>query len=145
MYYYELHATMVFAQERENRMSKDYELVVEADYILARFTPSVYSSTGRKTFQQLIDEARNAGVSKILCDYRDVTGKLTTIERFNHASLIAEMFGGFKLAFVLDESLLGPDLFGENVAVNRGANIRTVATMKEAIEWLQVNPPSEQS
>ena len=64
-------------------------------------------------------------------------------ERFNYASRIAEQFRGLKVAFVVNQPLRDPNLFGETVAVNRGGNIRVLATLAEAYEWLEVTPANK--
>ena len=121
-------------------MTENYKIMIEPGFIHVLFAPLVYSSSSREFFPQVIDAARNASVSKILFDVRSVTGQLNTVERFEYASRIAELFRGFKVAFVVNKSLRDPDLFGETVAVNRGANIRVLSTLAGAYDWLKVKP-----
>ena len=124
-------------------MTKNLEITIEPGFVRVVSTTSGYSSSIQEIFTRVPDVARNAGVSKILYDMRSVTGQLSTMERFDYASRIAELFRDLKVAFVVNKPLRDPDLFGETVALNRGGNIRVVETLAEAYEWLEVEPPNK--
>jgi hypothetical protein len=126
-------------------MTKNLDITTEPGFIRVRVvsTATVSSSSVQAFFARVTDAARDAGVSKILYDARSATGLLSTMERFDYASRIAEQFRGLKVAFVVNQPLRDPSLFGETVAINRGAIIRVVKTLAEAYEWLEIEPPSK--
>ena len=128
------------AERRQSKMTKNLEITIESEFVHVVFTKTVLSPPTSDFFTQVPDAARNAGVSKILYDARSATGQLSTMERYYYASHVAEQFRGLKVAFVVNQSLRDPGLFGETVAVNRGGNIRVVGTLEEAYEWLGVKP-----
>ena len=124
-------------------MTKTFEITLEPGFVRVMSTVTEYSSSIQEFFTRVPDVARNAGVPKILCDMRSATGQLSTMQRFNYACRIAEQFTGLKVAFVVNRPLRDPNLFGETVAVNRGGNIRVLATLAEAYEWLEVTPANK--
>ena len=124
-------------------MKKNIEIIPEPGFIRVVVIGSVHSSPILEFFTLVVDAARNADVSKILFDIRSVQGQLTTMERYNYGSLIADQFRGLKVAIVVNQPLRDPNLFGETVAVNRGGNIRVFATLTEAYEWLKVKPANK--
>jgi len=121
-------------------MTGHYIVSVEPGFIRVRFPPSVDLLPDKDFFTGMIYVARNSGVSKILYDVLSLTGTVSTLERYNYGSLIADLFRGFQVAFVVNQSIQDPDLFGQKVAVNRGANMRVLTTLSEAYEWLEVKP-----
>ncbi|MBT8342602.1 MAG: hypothetical protein HKP58_15245 [Desulfatitalea sp.] len=126
-------------------MAERQEITIEPGFICAVLPATTYTSSKQDVFTRAADAARNAGVSKILYDARNATGHLSTLERFDYASRIAEQFRGLKVAFVVNKPLRDPNLFGETVAVNRGGNIRVLSTIAEAYDWLGVKPANEAS
>jgi hypothetical protein len=130
-------------KRKKTKMTINYKITTEPSFVRVVFTASVYSSPSQEVFTRVTDAARNAGVSKILYDVRSATVQLSTVDRFDHASRIPELFRGFKVAFVVNKSLRDPNLFGQTVAVNRGGNIRVVETLAEAYEWLGVESPNK--
>ncbi|BBO75970.1 hypothetical protein DSCW_33870 [Desulfosarcina widdelii] len=119
-------------------MADGFTIRVEADLVHVVFAEPVSLVSIQLFFSQVPDEARNADISKILCDARDVTGQLDTLQRFQYGSRIAEKFQGLKAAFVLNESLIDPNRFGEKTAVSLGGNIRVFTTLAEGYRWLDV-------
>ncbi|WP_319521980.1 hypothetical protein [uncultured Desulfosarcina sp.] len=119
-------------------MADGYTIRVEPDFIYVVSSEPISLMSIQLFFALVPDEARNAGVSKVLCDMRGVTGQLDTLERFQYGSRIADKFQGLKTAFVLNESLIDPNRFGEKVAISRGGNIRVMTTLEEAYTWLGV-------
>jgi hypothetical protein len=73
------------------------------------------------------------------------------LERFLYAEfaarettkLIQEHKIAPRFACVITAPLRDPKRFGENVAVNRGMNVRTFETIKDAFGWLELPPPDE--
>ena len=124
-------------------MSETLEITLEPGFLRAVCAGAVDSSTIEEFFTRMPDAARNARVSKILFDGRRAIVQLSTTKRFEYGCRIEEVFRGLKLACVLSPRFQSPDLFGENVAVNRGANMRVFTTLEEAYEWLKVRPANK--
>ena len=88
---------------------------------------------------------------KVIFDGRKLKGKPNELERFLYAEfaaretrkLIQEHKIAPRFAYVITAPLRDPNRFGENVAVNRGMNVRTFETIKDAFEWFELPPPDE--
>jgi hypothetical protein len=92
---------------------------------------------------------------KVLFDGREIKGKFTETARFDYASFIADQVAHSseplitrttRFAFVLHPAALGPQRFGETVALNRGMNLKAFEDREEALRWLGVSAtPSSQA
>jgi len=100
-------------------------------------------------FIELLDEAVARGTTKVLVDGRQMTGKPTDFERFLYGEFVASatldvLFRHnlrLKFAYIIHEPLRDPERFGENVAVNRGMNVKTFEEKNEAVAWLNSDRP----
>ena len=81
--------------------------------------------------------------SSVLIDALDVHGSLKIMERFQIASKMPDILSNLKVAFVLNDEIRDPSLFGENVAVNRGAIIKVVKDIDTGLDWLRVESNSD--
>ena len=125
-------------EHRLEIMIDNFNITFEADFLRVVYTGEAEAIPVQTLLTQVPNLARNADVKKILCDVRSVTAGLSMLERFDYACKVAEQFKGLKVAFVVNEPLRDPNLFGETVAVNRGGNIRVLATLEDADKWLKV-------
>lgn len=122
-------------------MIRNFKITSEKTFLRAVLSPCVEpSSTMHEFFTDLPKTARDRGFTKILCDFSCLRIPLSTIERFDYACLVAEKFRGLQIAFILNECMRDPDLFGETVAVNRGGVVCVFTTLSEAYRWLRVTP-----
>ena len=95
-------------------------------------------------FIELLDEAVRMNAPKVLIDGRRTTGNPTAFERFLYGTFAAaatlEVLHKhnvkLKFAYVIHEPLRDPERLGENVAVNRGMNVKTFEDRNKAVEWL---------
>ncbi|MFH0779039.1 MAG: hypothetical protein V2A71_10520 [Candidatus Eisenbacteria bacterium] len=124
-------------------MTGHYEVKKEVGFIRVTDSRPATAETVQQFCERIPELAREWGVSRILVDHRDIPNSLSTAERFRYATEIAEHFRGLKIAFVQDVPLRDPQLFGETVAVNRGANIRVCSTLEEAYDWLELEPANK--
>ena len=120
-------------------MSYQKHIEKKGDYLLIRYTGSLAAKDlpkGRNVFQDLATLCRSEGCKKALLDSRELSIDLETMNLFHL---------GFDLGTVSDQNIrfamLGtkeqiPDKFMENVAVNRGAMMRSFIDESEAIAWL---------
>ena len=91
--------------------------------------------------QKTIEACREHEVKKALVDVRDLEGRLSTINAYN---LPAEYFAALrnpevirKVAIIDLEEFSDSYKFFENVAVNRGYNLRIFSDITIALEWLR--------
>lgn len=99
---------------------------------------------GEYNFKQVLDMLKeinrviaeeNAG--KVLVYFQNVAHEVTMTDRFNLAVQgAASLRSSVHIACVFNTKTL--DRFAENVAVNRGLNVRLFNDMQEALAWLNV-------
>jgi hypothetical protein len=123
----------------------EYNLTIEADKEFIRFEVSGVRLPGKEkvyaqnVFSQIVKFCREKNQYKLLGIF-NVEGKVSSsLESYRFASS-PEEFGWdrkFKLALVdLNEESRIQNLFTENVAVNRGYNIKVFDNETSAIDWL---------
>jgi len=90
--------------------------------------------------------------NKVVVDCLQVMGAPSTIERFSYAEsgadelmrlLCAKKIGEVKFAYVGIEPPFDKDHFGQIVANNRGANIKTFNNVEDAFSWLGKDPATK--
>ena len=88
-------------------------------------------------WRPVIAEIKKRGLNAVLVE-ENFPNQLSVAEIFTVTSAIPEMGAqGLKIAFVDQEAEhRALNLFGENVAVNRGVNGRVFKTREDAIAWL---------
>lgn len=102
-------------------------------------------NAAQRQFVALLDAVVRSGVSKVLIDGQQVTGKPNGFERFLYGEFAARATVDImkqhkirlRFAYVIHEPLRDPERFGETVAVNRGMDVKTFETTNAAIEWLK--------
>ena len=95
-------------------------------------------------FLELLDGAHRRGATKVLIDGKQVTSSPGDFERFLYGEFAAwatvevmrERNITLKFAYVIHEPMRDPKRFGENVAVNRGMDVKSFENMNAALEWL---------
>jgi hypothetical protein len=82
------------------------------------------------------DEARQAGLMRILVDALEIAPPSHEFDRFWFGSAVAEFFPAreFKVALLFRPELINK--FGEDTAVNRGARFLVIGAEELALEWL---------
>ncbi len=81
------------------------------------------------------DTAKARGRKRVLVDARAFKEPMPNKDRFAMGELIAQEWRGLRVAIV--NPIAAQNGFVETVAVNRGADTRTLATVPEALEWLE--------
>jgi hypothetical protein len=102
----------------------------------------------KESFSDVIAQLEIQLNDKILIDGQQVIGDPVVVERFYYGEFVADCVKHFRarympnrdpyFAYVLHEPTLDPLRLGETVAANRGMNVKAVATIEEAIEWLEL-------
>jgi hypothetical protein len=117
-------------------MEYNRDVKVTDDYIIITVTGSY---TGIKdtftAFDIMIEEAVTHGKNKILLDISKVEGQIPLLDSYELGERAAKVWGHkYKIAILYQaEKIKG--MF-ENVAVNRGGNVRVVPTFEKAETWL---------
>ena len=114
---------------------------VQADVLIAIATGLRNLETIVEITKDLKSLCEKHGVTKVLVDTRGLEGHLSTLEGFSLVTKHFKMLRDFRVirqaAIVDQESSKERQQFIENVAVNRGYNIRFFGSFGEAREWLQ--------
>jgi hypothetical protein len=106
-------------------------------YVIFRGNPVLEDAV--ELLRQTRDAAADGGKKAVLIDIREIEGTLSIMERYSMGSLVADILQGLRVALVGKEPLIDRDRFGENVAINRGAEIRIFTDPDQAVAWLK-NP-----
>jgi hypothetical protein len=123
-------------------MSVDIEISLMPDYISLNCSGTCSSvSELNSVFQRAVALARDHQRRKILILANQVTGELTTQDRYEGAAFLTEQV--FRapewisaIAVVGQPPLIDPARFGETVARNRGINGRVFTDVDEAVGWI---------
>ncbi len=80
-------------------------------------------------------EARTRGVSNVLVDLSALEGVYSEWDRFQAGTIVSDIWGvSVRAAIVYPQE--GVSGFFENVAVNRGAQVRVMNNEQDALAWL---------
>ncbi len=117
---------------------QDYTTQISEDGDVLRIVVGGTLDFGRTArFVTLVrDAAKARGRKRVLIDARAFKEPMPNKDRFAMGELIAAEWGGLRVAIV--NPIAAQNRFVETVAVNRGADTRTLATLPEALEWLQL-------
>jgi hypothetical protein len=117
----------------------------DADYLHAVIRGKFRLDEAQRTFLTLLEVVVRNRISRVLLEGLEITGKPTTIERFYYAKFAAaavtistgrDALFRPRFAYVLKHPVLDPQRFGENVAVNRGMNVKAFEDLEAARRWL---------
>ncbi len=119
-------------------MALGYEVKKEQGFIHV-VAESVLTTEAVENFCEKVPKiARESGISKVLVDCRAITQSISKAERIEYSINIAEHFKGIKVAVVADTPFRDPELYGETIARERGAQLRVCTNMAEAFFWLDI-------
>ena len=107
----------------------------------------------KRNFLELLGAVARHRATKVLLDGRTVKGKPEDMERFYYGEfaaketmrLVKEHGIAPSFAYVLHDPLRDPRRFGENVAVNRGMNLKIFQSPTDALEWLEHTPKKSEA
>lgn len=133
----------------------DYSIDVRKSYIYVKINghislinPSEWVKI-KSALANVVDNIRKASIYKLLVDCRELSARLSTIDRFllatffvdENSKLIAGKLPLLKITFVVNQFLIDPGKFGEIVARNRGLDRLVTENMPEALQWLEKDTP----
>jgi hypothetical protein len=121
-------------------------------YILARVEGRFELEAAKENFIIALETCAERGATRVLMDWRKLGGEFSLMERYELGKFGAKAIQRFKtegrigdlrIAFLVNEVMIDPQGFGENVAVNRGAPVRVTVDRAEALGYLGVEEASE--
>ncbi len=128
-------------------MGLDLHVEQKPDYLLITVRGGFDLQSAKETSRHSLKLLESHKQSKALVDIRNMTGPLSTMERYDYATFLAEIHAQhvlatgapLQVAYVGSESVIDPGRFGETVAANRGVHIKATTEMSEALAWLGVS------
>jgi len=119
-------------------MIEGLRIIQKEAYIRFDFTGDFSEVIGKQCIDAMVEACSQLQLSKALLDCRSMTGEIQTFNSFAVAKYGVKMIGIIsKTALVGREDQMLPDNFVENVAVNRGVNLKIFTDADEAIDWLK--------
>lgn len=115
---------------------------VHATHVLAVCEGCYAFSDAVRVFELACESSREHGHSKLLIDFRKITGTLTAIQRFELSEKTADLYFKKpytylrKIVLLGHEPIVDPNRFGELVAQNRGMPVKVCTDVQEALTWL---------
>lgn len=107
-------------------------------YNYFEFTGEFNLETGKQCINAMVEVCSQSQISKALLDCRKMAGEIEIMESFMVAKYGVRMIGSIsKFAIVGREDQMFPDNFVENVAVNRGVNLKLFTDLERAVDWLK--------
>ncbi len=100
-------------------------------------------------FVEMLAAVEQHGSTRVLVDCQDLHDAFDTLEGFDHAAFGAELLRdswssgalhGVRFGYLVSEADAEQAKFGENVAVNRGMNVKTFTRLEDAVRWLTSHP-----
>ncbi len=123
---------------KERMMIKNLKIIQKKGYILFNFTGEFSQEAGKQCIDAMVEVCSQSQISRALLDCRNMTGEIEIMDSFMVAKYGVKMIGSIsKFALVGREDQMFPDNFVENVAVNRGINLKLFTDIEKAIDWLK--------
>jgi hypothetical protein len=92
-----------------------------------------YREVADRIRAEMAGEARG---TKVFVDIVGVAGELEDMDQFSMGEYIAKTLSSYRIAVLMRQEAI--TRFGENTAVNRGADIRVGSDEAELLNWLKV-------
>ena len=119
-------------------MNKDLRIIQREGYVLFDFAGEFNLEAGKQCIDAMVEACSQSKISRALLDCRNMTGEIEIMESFMVAKYGVKMIGSIsKCALVGREDQMFPDNFVENVAVNRGINLKLFTDVEKAVDWLE--------
>lgn len=124
-------------------MNMSLEIDPNASFLRVRAVGTFSLEEAKQTFLEVLEAVARHHVSKVLFDGRGLVGEPATMERFYYGefaarAVVTSAVPFTQFGYVLEEPMLDPGRFGENVAVNRGMFVKVFDNQEDALEWLGV-------
>ena len=114
------------------------KIIEKEAYVRFDYTGEFSQAAGKQCIDTMVEACRQLQIRQALLDCRKMTGEIQILESFMVAQYGGKMRGFIaKTALVGREDQMFPDNFVENVAVNRGVNLKIFTDIEEAKDWLK--------
>jgi hypothetical protein len=111
--------------------------VDKGTYVLVEFSGAFSLEAGKRCVDEMDAACEEYGRPKVLLDCRGLTGNMDVFDRFKVTVYGTSHPRHFRrLALLALEEMLLHDRFVENVAVNRGMDLKIFTDIHEAEQWL---------
>ena len=124
-------------------MSKEaLSIIDKGSYLLVEFFGEFSVENGKQCVDSMTRACESRDRSKVMLDCRRMTGMMSIFDRFQVAEYGASKQRQIRqLALLNREEIVQPDNFVENVADNRGMNMKIFTKFDEAELWLNNSAP----
>jgi hypothetical protein len=120
----------------------DIRFDLAGDQLRARISGRFDVRIAKSDLGRVVKETHQRGVEKVLIDIRELEGDITILERFMLVEELATLTrGDVAVAIVDSPDRVWPDRFFETVAANRGARVKVVTDLVDAVTWLDLTVP----
>ncbi len=118
-------------------MTSAYVLQERQDHLLAIYDGPFSIEHWRQCIDQMRERCNDTGLRHVLLDCRAISGELSILSRYQVVDYGTVLLGLVnRIALLVREETLLPDRFVENVAVNRGLNLKVFTESAAAEAWL---------
>jgi hypothetical protein len=119
-------------------MIEGLRMIQEEGYIRFDYTGEFNEVMGKTCINAMVEACSQVQISNALLDCRNMIGEIQIFDSFKVAEYGVKMWGIIsKTALVGREDQMLSDNFVENVAFNRGVNLKIFTDVDEAIDWLK--------
>jgi hypothetical protein len=110
----------------------------EVGYVRARFRGPWTIDEILGQIEPILAECLKQKKDLLLLDWSELAPKpISTFDRYRLGSIAVRFSGKLaKIATVVPPTMIDPEKFGEQVARNRGINIRAFSDLDKACQWL---------
>lgn len=114
------------------------EFINKGNYLLVELSGKYSLNFFVESIHRVIDYSKKEQLTKVLVDARSVDGDPSIIDRYHIGLEISKHWAkNIQAAAVVKEEVFSE--VTENVAVNRGANLKVFTKLEAAISWLEVS------
>ena len=131
-------------------MSIDLEFEMRQDYLHVKVTGAFGGASideACRSFSKILEAVSTYNATKVLVNCFHLKGDPSTLDYYFYGQFIANELIRYRikgrqlwpqLAYVYQEPSIDKEHFGEMVATNRGANLKSFGNMEDAFHWLGV-------
>jgi hypothetical protein len=114
-------------------------------YLYVKVTGEFNLIRARSLLSEWMEKTRRHSLHLTLCDVTLLTGvdneTMSILTRFTISDLVARMLPkDFRMAVLVTPQQFRDALFGQDLMINKGANVRLTYDLDRALKWLDVTP-----
>lgn len=119
----------------------DLKLDTRPDHLRVVVTGAFERAAAREGLAQMVSQSQATGLTRILIDGRGIAGLVSIADRYELATSLAAMAGSkLRVAILVSPANMFTKTL-EDTATNRGAQVRTTASLDEALAFLGIAGP----